>query len=150
MEHEFIINKKADWNLFAKKVLFDFPTYKLFTINGNLGAGKTTFIQALCNELGVKQKVLSPTYSIVHEYESANGIIYHMDLYRIKHENELTELGFEEYLDKENYCFIEWPAIAKNYLHKPVLNFFIELLENEIRKVNLQQYERGKENQITL
>lgn len=77
---------------------------------GEMGAGKTTLIKKICERLGVKNIVQSPTFSIVNEYESLAGKpIYHFDFYRLKHETEAYDIGVEEYLYAGNYCFIEWP-----------------------------------------
>jgi len=77
---------------------------------GDMGAGKTTLIKRLCEQLGVQSPVQSPTFSIVNEYDAAEkGLIYHFDFYRIKTETEAYDLGADEYLDSGAYCFIEWP-----------------------------------------
>lgn len=103
------INSKSDLPAAAKKLLFFADSPKVFLFFGEMGAGKTTFIQALCAELGVTDLVASPTFSIVNEYNSRQGVIYHFDFYRIKNEEEAFDIGFEEYLYSGNYCFIEWP-----------------------------------------
>lgn len=103
------INSKSDLPAVAKKLLFFADSPKVFLFFGEMGAGKTTFIQALCAELGVTDLVASPTFSIVNEYKSRQGVIYHFDFYRIKNEEEAFDIGFEEYLYSGNYCFIEWP-----------------------------------------
>lgn len=94
----------------AAKQLLEFSSgEKIFLFEGHMGAGKTTFIKAVCDLLGVKDGVSSPTYSLVNEYESPNGKIFHFDFFRIKNQTEAYDLGFEEYLYSGNYCFIEWP-----------------------------------------
>lgn len=89
----------------------------VFAFNGKMGAGKTTFIKAICEKMGVTQTVNSPTFSIVNEYEAADGrIIYHFDCYRINKIQEALDLGAEEYLYSGNLCFIEWSEnIALSY-----------------------------------
>lgn len=83
---------------------------RVFAFYGEMGAGKTTFIKALCSQLGVNDKTASPTFSIVNEYRTASGQkIYHFDLYRLKTEEELYDIGYEEYLFSGNLCLIEWP-----------------------------------------
>ena len=90
---------------------------KVFLFDAPMGAGKTTFIKALCSYLGVIDNMSSPSYSIVNEYHiSSNMKIFHFDLYRIKSSQELFELGFDEYLSSSNYVFIEWPELALPYL----------------------------------
>jgi len=93
----------------ASNLLNHFNTKKIFCFKGNLGAGKTTFISAICKILGSKNIISSPTFSIVNEYNSENGIIYHFDLYRLKNLEEAMDIGFEEYIYSKSYCFIEWP-----------------------------------------
>ena len=83
---------------------------KVFLFEGDLGAGKTTFIKSLCKELGSDDIVSSPTFSLVNHYISEkSGDIFHFDFYRIKSPEEAMDIGFEEYLDSNSYCLIEWP-----------------------------------------
>jgi tRNA threonylcarbamoyladenosine biosynthesis protein TsaE len=83
---------------------------KIFAFYGDLGAGKTTFIKALCNELNVIDIVSSPTFSIINEYQNEQGmVIYHMDFYRLEKLEDALEIGLEDYFSTDNYCFIEWP-----------------------------------------
>ncbi|MGB0839376.1 MAG: tRNA (adenosine(37)-N6)-threonylcarbamoyltransferase complex ATPase subunit type 1 TsaE [Chitinophagales bacterium] len=86
---------------------------RIFAFYGEMGTGKTTFVKAICAQLGVVDTVSSPTYALVNEYVDDQGqIIYHFDLYRLENIEELLGIGFEEYLDSEQVCFIEWPQIA--------------------------------------
>ncbi len=86
---------------------------RVFLFEAPMGAGKTTFIKALCARLGVTDTMSSPTYSVVNEYATGNHQrIYHFDLYRLKSTPELMDIGFEEYLASGNYLFIEWPELA--------------------------------------
>ena len=100
------------------KELLDFAgNEKVFLFEAPMGAGKTTFIKAICKYLGVIDTMSSPTYSIVNEYDTnKSGKVYHFDLYRLKSPNELLDLGFEEYVSSDNYLFIEWPAMAISFL----------------------------------
>lgn len=83
---------------------------KVWLFSGEMGAGKTTLIKSICEQLGVNRGMSSPTFSIVNEYHSNQvGKIYHFDFYRLKQEQEAYDLGAEEYFDSGNYCFIEWP-----------------------------------------
>lgn len=102
----------------AAKQLIDFAqNEKVFLFDAPMGAGKTTFIKTLCEFLEVSDTMSSPTYSIVNEYTTkSNNKVFHFDLYRIKSEVELFELGFEEYVSTNNYMFIEWPELALPYL----------------------------------
>ena len=90
---------------------------RIFAFYGGMGAGKTTFIKALCEELGVEDVVTSPTFAIVNEYLDCNGNpIYHFDFYCIKSEREVFDIGFDEYIDSGNLCFIEWPELIEQFL----------------------------------
>lgn len=114
----YIIREKKDWEQFVQFILKHFKNKKIFLLQGNLGAGKTTFVQAFCKELNCKEPVTSPTFSILHIYhDNEKNPIYHFDLYRIKNLNELKEIGFEDYLYSDNYCFIEWPDSAIDLLN---------------------------------
>jgi tRNA threonylcarbamoyladenosine biosynthesis protein TsaE len=93
----------------AQKFLRFAEADKIFLFTGEMGVGKTTFIKAVCREIGVFDTVSSPTYSIVNEYQYDEGKIYHFDFFRIKTESEAYDIGFEEYLHSGSYCFIEWP-----------------------------------------
>jgi tRNA threonylcarbamoyladenosine biosynthesis protein TsaE len=131
----FIENLK-DIQTAAKSFLSCFSTPQLIAFYGEMGAGKTTFIKAVCSELGVIDTVNSPTFAIVNEYETNNGqIVYHFDLYRIEDTEELMDIGFEDYLYSKNWCFIEWPQIAEAYFPKTMVKVKIEELENGRRKI---------------
>jgi tRNA threonylcarbamoyladenosine biosynthesis protein TsaE len=92
---------------------------KIICFNAEMGAGKTTFIKAFCQHLGVKDSMNSPSFGIVNEYLTAESKkVFHFDLYRIKHLEELISIGFEEYLQSGNYCLIEWPQIAEEILQE--------------------------------
>lgn len=82
---------------------------KVFLFEGEMGAGKTTLIKAICRQLGINDNASSPTYSIVNEYAYPGGKIYHFDFFRIRDQSEALDIGFEEYLSSGDYCFIEWP-----------------------------------------
>ncbi len=108
----------------------------VFAFNGEMGAGKTTFIKAICEELGVTETVNSPTFAIVNEYEAANGlIVYHFDCYRIENIEQAVEIGVEEYLYSGKLCFIEWAENIASLLPDTVVNVEIKELENGERDV---------------
>jgi len=112
----------------------------VFAFNGTMGAGKTTFIKSICEELGVTETVNSPTFSIVNEYETADGhIIYHFDCYRINKIEEALEIGIEEYLYSGNLCFIEWSENIASLLPDSVVNVDIKELDNGERNVLICQ-----------
>jgi len=108
----------------------------IFAFNGKMGAGKTTFIKSICETMGVSETVNSPTFSIVNEYEAANGkIIYHFDCYRINRIQEALDFGAEEYLYSGNLCFIEWSENIAPILPTSLVNVDIEEVENGKRKI---------------
>jgi len=105
---------------------------KIIAFYGAMGAGKTTFIKALCDVLGVQDTVNSPTFAIVNEYTDDEGNpIYHFDCYRIKKIEEAYDLGYDQYFFSGNYCFIEWPEMLE------------ELLPEDTKKVNITERKDG-------
>jgi tRNA threonylcarbamoyladenosine biosynthesis protein TsaE len=103
------------------------PRTRIFAFEGNMGAGKTTFIKTLCDVLGVLDPTGSPTYSLVNEYKGQMGVtIYHFDFYRINNLEEVLAIGFEEYLESGAYCFIEWPEMVASLLPPDCLKVTIE------------------------
>jgi tRNA threonylcarbamoyladenosine biosynthesis protein TsaE len=105
---------------------------RIFLFDGPMGSGKTTFIKAMCRALGSHDAFSSPTYSIVNVYGYPGGSIAHFDLYRLSGENELLDIGADEYLDRGDYCFIEWPGLVKGLLESPFVECTISV-ENEKR-----------------
>ena len=101
----------------AGKLLETFPGARVFALYGSMGAGKTTFIKAICHELGVTDIVQSPTFSIINEYKTTGGTsIFHFDFYRIKKLEEVFDIGYEDYIYSGNYCFLEWPEMIESLL----------------------------------
>lgn len=110
----------------------------VFAFYGKMGAGKTTFIKAICETLGVQDVINSPTFAIVNEYEAANGRpIYHFDFYRIKKLSEAYDMGCEDYFYSGNLCFIEWPELIEEVLPDDTVKVTIEELPDGTRKVRL-------------
>ena len=101
----------------AREFMAQMGDATVFAFYGTMGAGKTTFIKALCEELGVKDVITSPTFAIVNEYEQAGGdSIFHFDFYRIKKLEEVYDMGYEEYFYSGSLCFIEWPELIEPLL----------------------------------
>ena len=90
--------------------------HKVFAFYGQMGAGKTTFIKAVCEELGVNDVITSPTFAIVNEYTGNEGSIFHFDFYRIKKLEEVYDMGYEDYFYSGSLCFIEWPELIEEIL----------------------------------
>lgn len=108
----------------------------VIAFTGEMGAGKTTFIQALCRNMGVTVEVNSPTFSLVNEYFTSRGeSIFHFDLYRIENPAELFDMGYEEYFYSGSLCLIEWPEKASNLIPLDALRVTIVVGENETRLV---------------
>lgn len=102
---------------------------------GNMGAGKTTLIKELVHQLGSKDQVSSPTFSLVNEYRGKEDLIYHFDFYRIEQEEEAYDIGFEEYLDSEHWKFIEWPEKIAGLLPDSFTKITLETLEIDRRRI---------------
>lgn len=110
---------------------------RVFAFYGGMGAGKTTFIKALCQQLGVKDAVTSPTFAIVNEYGSDIGPIYHFDFYRIKNLAEVMDLGFDDYAYSGHLCLMEWPELIEDMLPDNTVSVHIEETDNGMRKVTV-------------
>ena len=104
---------------------------------GPMGAGKTTFVRALCRALGIAENVSSPTFAIVNEYSLAQSgdAVYHLDLYRLKTLQEAMDIGVENYLEDEHYCFIEWPELIEPLLPRDAFRIKLELVIDSQRKI---------------
>ena len=110
----------------------------VFAFRGEMGAGKTTFIKAICENLGVSDTINSPTFAIVNEYRSDSAeLIYHFDFYRINKIEEVFDFGYEDYFYSGSLCFIEWPELIEDLLPKDTVNVQIKALEDGSREVIL-------------
>lgn len=125
--------KSIDGIVEAAKAFVDAMGEKrVFAFYGKMGVGKTTFIKAVCEEMGVEDVINSPTFAIVNEYVDGRGEpIYHFDFYRIKKEQEVLDIGYEDYVYSGNLCFMEWPELIEN------------LLPEEVVKVTIHEEEDG-------
>ena len=125
----------------ATDLLEKCSTARVFAFDGKMGAGKTTFIKHLCEEIGTEDVVNSPTFAIVNVYDIANGEeVYHFDCYRIKDIREAMDFGAEEYLYSGNYCFIEWAEMIESLLPDDTVWVKIEVLENGERELCVDGY----------
>ena len=111
--------------------------HRVFAFYGHMGAGKTTFIKAICEELGVDDVITSPTFAIVNEYEAPSTSIYHFDFYRIKKLEEVYDMGYEDYFYSGALCFIEWPELIEELLPTDAVKVVISEQENGSRLVEL-------------
>jgi len=110
---------------------------KVFAFYGKMGAGKTTFIKAICEALGVEDVVTSPTFAIVNEYVTPKESVYHFDFYRIKNLREAYDIGTEEYFYSGCPCFIEWPELIEELLPEDTVRVCIEVHEDGSRTVSM-------------
>ncbi len=109
---------------------------KVFAFYGKMGAGKTTFVKAICEELGVNDVITSPTFAIVNEYEAHDASIYHFDFYRIKKIEEVYDMGYEDYFYSGGLCFIEWPELIEDLLPEDAVKVTISVNDNDERIVS--------------
>ena len=134
---EYISENIIDLELIGKKIIkYSNKKSNIFTFEGEMGVGKTALIKIILKHLKVKDLVKSPTFSIVNEYlTSDNKIIYHFDFFRIKDKIEVINIGFEDYLDSSNFCFIEWPNSIKNLLPNDINKIMMEYVSETKRKI---------------
>jgi len=104
---------------------------RVFAFYGKMGAGKTTFVKAICEELGVEDVITSPTFAIINEYTTSSNSIYHFDFYRIKKLEEVYDMGYEDYFYSGALCFIEWPELIE------------EILPDDAVRVSIAEQEDG-------
>ena len=121
----------------ASDILSFAANERIFLFYGDMGAGKTTLIKALCESLGTTEPVTSPTFSIVNEYISESRKIYHFDFYRLKNQTEALDMGYEEYFYSDNYCFVEWPEKIPGLLPEHYVSVKIKVMDAHSREIIL-------------
>ena len=124
----------------AQSFIEHMPASTVYAFYGKMGAGKTTFIKAICQELGVEEEVTSPTFAIVNEYglpenSQWGDVLYHFDFYRIKKTEEVYDMGYEEYFYSGDVCFIEWPELIEDLLPDDAVRVSINEIEDGKREV---------------
>jgi len=131
MSYELKIKNLTGINKAAKEFIHHTDNCRVFAFRGKMGAGKTTFIKALCEALGVSDTINSPSFAIINEYESAatEETIYHFDFYRINSIQEAINIGSEDYFNGGSLCFIEWPEKIKSLLPDDTL--WVDIVEQE-------------------
>ncbi|MBO5611699.1 MAG: tRNA (adenosine(37)-N6)-threonylcarbamoyltransferase complex ATPase subunit type 1 TsaE [Prevotella sp.] len=116
---------------------------KIFAFYGKMGSGKTTFIKAICEQLGVEDVITSPTFAIVNEYNyndnSISNTIYHFDFYRIRRIEEVYDMGFEDYFYSGALCFIEWPELIEDLLPIDAVKVKINAIDDNTREVTIEE-----------
>jgi len=122
----------------ATNFVRQFSEHKVFAFHGAMGAGKTTFIHALCDAMKVTSTVGSPTFSIINEYSYAGGIVYHIDLYRLQDEEEAIRAGVEDCLYSGHTCFAEWPGRAPGLFPDDTIHVYLEAAGGQIRLMRVE------------
>lgn len=136
---EIRINGIEDIGNAAKQFLNNMPSTNVFAFYGKMGVGKTTFIKAICQELGVEDVITSPTFAIVNEYHATklDKPIYHFDFYRIKKLDEVYDMGYEDYVYSDTLCFMEWPELIEELLPEEAAKVVIEENEDGTRTITI-------------
>ena len=140
MELNFEINNENELDFISKEIIENFKS-KIFLFYGEMGVGKTAFIKSICKHLNVIDVVSSPTFSIVNQYiNDQNEFMYHFDFYRTNNKNEIFDIGYEEYLFSDSFCFIEWPERLDNLLPNKYLEIKMKLRDGNriirIKEIN--------------
>ena len=143
MAFEITIHNPDELPVAAKTILDGCAVIKVFAFSGEMGSGKTTIIKAMCRELGLDSKAVSPSFAIVNEYIGATPV-FHIDLFRLNNLNEALDIGIEEYLASGNYCFIEWAELIKNLLPEETVMVKISVGMNSERLVSVETNFRNK------
>lgn len=135
---EIVLKNIDEIDVAAQKFIDAMGDNTIFAFYGKMGAGKTTFIKAVCEALGVKDVINSPTFAIVNEYLAGNGEpIYHFDFYRIKKEQEVLDIGYEEYIYSDCLCFMEWPELIEDLLPEDAVKVTIAEQEDGSRIISM-------------
>lgn len=133
------ISNLQEINEAARKFIQEMGNNKVFAFYGSMGAGKTTFIKAICEEMGVTETVSSPTFAIINEYrDKQSRPIFHFDFYRINKLEEAFDFGYEDYFYSGNLCFIEWPELVESILPDTAVKIAIRVTDEGGRIVEKQ------------
>jgi tRNA threonylcarbamoyladenosine biosynthesis protein TsaE len=135
MFHQKILSSESLDDI-ARQLLDAFPDKRIFAFYGEMGAGKTTFIKALCRALHVSDVTSSPSFGLIHEYHTGEGnSVFHFDFYRIETVEEVFDIGYEEYMFSGDYCFLEWPEMVESILPEDTVRLAISVAEGGIREL---------------
>jgi tRNA threonylcarbamoyladenosine biosynthesis protein TsaE len=135
MEKRFILKNEEDTAALGASIAEDLKPGAVIALTGDLGAGKTTLTKAVARALGVTETLTSPTFTIVQEYESGRMPVYHFDVYRVHGEDDLFELGFDDYLHGKGVCLIEWADLIEDLLPKDAMRIRLEYGANEDERI---------------
>jgi len=122
----------------AREFIKQMGDRRVFAFYGEMGAGKTTFVKAICEALGVEDVITSPTFAIVNEYSLSSGSLFHFDFYRIKRLEEVYDMGYEDYFYSGALCFIEWPELVEELLPDDAVKVYITINSDGSRTVSFQ------------
>jgi len=137
MELTYYVSDESQLNDIAIELLNKFDS-KLYLFYGEMGVGKTSFIKKFCDNLGVKDVVSSPTFSIINQYKSKSEIdVFHFDFYRTLNKDEVFDIGYEEYIFSSSFCFIEWPEKAHGLLPSSFVKVNMSL-EDSVRRITVE------------
>ncbi len=133
------VKSLKELNTAAEALVKQFAEERVFAFYGKMGAGKTTFIQAICRALNSNDNVTSPTFALINEYNTAQlDSIFHFDFYRIKDIEEAFDLGYEDYIYSGSYCLIEWPEMIEPLLPEKIVKVKIEVQNDDTRTISAE------------
>jgi tRNA threonylcarbamoyladenosine biosynthesis protein TsaE len=133
------IKKPEELKEAAERLLKETEGRRIYALFGAMGAGKTTFVKAICEVLGSTDRVVSPTFTIVNEYTTKkNDSLYHFDFYRINKITEVYDIGIDEYFDSGNFCFMEWPELIEEILPPETVRVSINIMPDDSREITFE------------
>ncbi|WP_258098968.1 tRNA (adenosine(37)-N6)-threonylcarbamoyltransferase complex ATPase subunit type 1 TsaE [Marinoscillum pacificum] len=136
---QFLVNDESELEQVASELVPMLSDYEIVCFQGEMGAGKTTFIKVICDALGVQDSMSSPTFSIVNEYRNEEDEpIYHFDFYRVEKLQEAYDIGVEEYFYSGDLCLIEWPDMIKELIPEKHLEISIKLVGDNSREITIR------------
>ena len=139
---QFLVKDPHQLGPLADKIKEIAADHSIWLFEGEMGAGKTTLIQAICKTFGVVDPVTSPTYTLIHEYrDQANETYYHFDFYRLQQIKEAIDIGCEEYFDSGHICFIEWPDLILPLLPEKYISIGIEVQPDDSRLIKISKHD---------
>lgn len=139
--NSYITTSKQETILLAEKLAKHLKNHDIIFFDGGLGMGKTAFCQGLCQGLGIRATVTSPTFAIVNEYIGSTLSLFHFDMYRIENEDQLYNIGFDDYLDYDGVLAIEWSENIKPFFNQPTITIGFEKIDENTRKITIEGVE---------
>jgi tRNA threonylcarbamoyladenosine biosynthesis protein TsaE len=140
---------QSELPLVAREMLVLAGDYRVWLFSGEMGAGKTTFIKAVCDELGVVDHMSSPTFSIVNEYLTGNGEkVFHFDFFRLKSEGEAYDIGTDDYFYSGNYCLVEWPEKIQGIIPEEHVSIHLRTETDIFRTIAISVHDGKEKNRV--